>query len=64
MKLTLNKRLRELSAFIEKDEILLDIGCDHGLLGIYLAQKYPNIKVISSDINIKPLMKAKENIHG
>ena len=58
----LNKRLETLSAFIEKnDSVVLDIGCDHGLLGIDLALN-KKVKVISSDINIKPLNKAKENI--
>ncbi len=57
----LNKRLETLSAFIEPNDTVLDIGCDHGLLGIYLTIN-KNIKVISSDINKKPLEKAKENI--
>jgi len=61
MKKILNKRLQTLSAFIEKNDVLLDIGCDHGLLGIYLVLN-KNIQVISSDINEKPLLKAKENI--
>ena len=63
MKKILNKRLETLSAFINDNEIILDIGCDHGLLGIYLTVNRKNIKVISSDINTKPLEKAKENIH-
>lgn len=57
----INKRLETLSAFINSGEVILDIGCDHGLLGIYLCLS-KNIKVISSDINEKPLAKAKENI--
>ena len=63
MKKILNKRLQTLSAFIEEDEIVLDIGCDHGLLGIYLTLNRHHIKMVSSDINVKPLLKAKENIH-
>ena len=58
----INKRLETLSAFIKENEVVLDIGCDHGLLGIYLTLNRENIKVISSDINIKPLEKAQENI--
>ena len=57
----LNKRLETLSAFIELDDTVLDIGCDHGLLGIYLTLN-KNTKVISSDINSGPLEKAKEHI--
>ena len=63
MKKILNERLQTLSAFIEDGEVVLDIGCDHGLLGIYLSLNRNNIHVISSDINKKPLNKAKENIH-
>ena len=62
MKKILNKRLETLSAFIKDGEIVLDVGCDHGLLGIYLTLNRKNIKVISSYINEKPLEKAKENL--
>ena len=58
----INKRLLTLSAFIEDNDTILDVGCDHSLLGIYLTLNRNNIKVISSDINEKPLEKAKENI--
>ena len=63
MKKILNKRLLTLSAFINDKETVLDIGCDHGFLGIYLTLNKKKVKVISSDINEKPLNKAKENIH-
>ena len=63
MKKILNKRLLTLSAFINDKETVLDIGCDHGFLGIYLTLNKKKVKVISSDINEKPLAKAKENIH-
>lgn len=61
MKGILNKRLEVVSAFIEKKDIVLDIGCDHGLLGISLFLN-KKVKVIGSDINPKPLEKAKENL--
>ena len=62
MKRILNKRLEEISAFINSDDKVIDIGCDHGLLGIYLVQEKNILKMVSSDINKKPLEKAKENI--
>ena len=62
MKMSLNKRLSTLSAFIEDNSNIIDIGCDHGLLGIYLYQNRTNVKVISSDINELPLMKAHDNL--
>ena len=61
MKKILNKRLETLSAFIEESDTVLDIGCDHALLDIYLVLN-KNIKVIGSDINYGPLEKAKENL--
>ena len=61
MKQILNKRLQNISAFIEKEDIVLDVGCDHALLGIYLVLN-KGVKVIGSDINAGPLEKAKENL--
>ena len=62
MQVKLNKRLTTLSAFINDKENIIDIGCDHGLLGIYLFQNRKNIQIISSDINKEPLKKAHENL--
>ncbi len=62
MKKILNERLGKISALIHNNENVADIGCDHALLGIYLSLNRKNIHVIASDINYKPLIKAKENI--
>ena len=62
MKKILNKRLESISAFITDNEKIIDIGCDHALLDIYLVLNRNNLKVIASDINEKPLIKAKENL--
>ena len=59
--LKINKRLQSLSAFINFSDTVLDIGCDHCLLGIYLVLN-KNVKVIGSDINENPLKLAKENL--
>ncbi len=61
MKKILNKRLQMISAFIKENDVVLDIGCDHSLLGIYLVLN-KNVKVIGSDINSGPLEKAKNNL--
>ena len=61
MKKILNKRLQTISAFIEENDVVLDVGCDHSLLGIYLVLN-KNVKVIGSDINTGPLQKAKDNL--
>ncbi len=57
----INKRLQTISAFIKENDVVLDVGCDHSLLGIYLVLN-KNVKVIGSDINQGPLDKAKENL--
>lgn len=62
MKKILNKRLETLSAFILDNEKVIDIGCDHAFLGIYLYLNRKNIKIVSSDINTGPLQRAKENL--
>ena len=41
----LSKRLEMVASFIdENDKSVIDIGCDHGLLSIYLAEKFNNLK--------------------
>lgn len=61
MKQILNKRLQTISAFIKDGDCVIDIGCDHSLLGIYLVLN-KKVKVIGSDINPGPLEKAHENL--
>lgn len=46
----------------EEDNFIYDVGCDHALLDIYLAQKYSNLKFLASDISSKCIDKAKDNI--
>ena len=58
----INNRLKTISNYIEDNSNIIDVGCDHSLLGIYLCLNKNNIKVIASDINKNPLIKAKENI--
>lgn len=60
--ININKRLKKISAYLLNSKKIIDIGCDHALLGIYLCLENANIKVIASDINEKPLLKAKENV--
>lgn len=58
----LSKRLEVVSGFINDNSKIIDIGCDHGLLSIYLAKKYKNIKIIASDVNKNALSSAINNI--
>lgn len=58
----LSARLKCLAEFIDDNSNMVDIGCDHGLLDIYLIQNKKNIKVIASDVNENALNNAKNNI--
>ena len=57
----LNKRLTTISAFILKNDKVIDIGCDHNLLAIYMYLK-KGIKIVGSDINSEPLNIARNNL--
>lgn len=57
----ISKRLKAISNMVDEASYLIDVGCDHALLDIYLV-KYKKCKAIASDINEKPLEKASENI--
>ena len=58
----LSKRLESISSLVPKNSRVIDIGCDHGLLDIYLYQKKISKKIIASDINENALNNARKNI--
>jgi len=58
----LSKRLKAITNFVSKDDSLVDVGCDHGLLSIYLMENNLVNKVIASDINSNALASAIKNI--
>ena len=51
-----------ITKYVDINDSLVDIGCDHGLLSIYLIEKNICQKVIASDINPNALQNAKNNI--
>ena len=58
----LSKRLKEISDFILPTDRVVDIGCDHALVDIYLCEEYNDIKIIASDIHEDALKNARNNI--
>ena len=58
----ISKRLKALVKFVDKEDSLVDVGCDHGLLSIYLAENKLCKSIVASDINPNALNNAKENI--
>lgn len=57
----LSNRLESLIKYISKEDSLIDVGCDHALLGIYLQKNKLVKKVISSDVIETAIKGAKEN---
>ena len=58
----ISKRLEAISSLVPNNSKVIDVGCDHGLLSIYLYQQKISNKIIASDINENALNNAKENI--
>jgi len=58
----ISKRLETISEFIDDNCNIIDVGCDHALLDIYLFNNKKNIKLIASDVKEGPLLQAKKNI--
>ena len=58
----LSNRLEAISCLVPNNSKVIDIGCDHGLLDIFLYQQNISHKIIASDINNNALNNAKENI--
>ena len=57
----ISNRLKLIASMVDKNKNIIDVGCDHALLDIYLTI-YNNNKCIASDINNSSIEKAKENI--
>ena len=58
----LSKRLELVASMVDDNSNIIDVGCDHAYLSIYLAKTLKKINIIASDIKEKPLETAKENI--
>ena len=57
----LSKRLNWIIEKLDKVDIIMDVGTDHGYIPIYLVKNNIASKVIASDINKDPLKKAQIN---
>ena len=57
----ISNRLKCISKYTKGFNKVLDVGSDHGLLPIYAIENHFVKSAIASDINSKPLIKAKEN---
>ena len=58
----LSLRLKTIADFVEKEDKIVDIGCDHSFLAIYLVKENIINKALVSDINPNALNNAIINI--
>ena len=58
----ISKRLKQVADYINKKDIVVDIGCDHALLDIYLVKEKKLKNIIVSDILQSALDNAIKNI--
>lgn len=58
----MTERMQKIADRVGKDDVVADIGTDHGYIPIWLIQNNACKNVILADINDGPLEKAQENI--
>ncbi len=58
----ISNRLKSLVKYINKKDLVIDIGCDHALLDIYLIKNSIIDKCIVSDVSQNALNQGIENI--
>ena len=62
--INISNRLKTIAEIVlsKQSQKIIDVGCDHALLDIYLLQNNPNLKLVASDNKEQPLENAKKNI--
>ena len=58
----LSRRLQKIASFLESKDKVVDIGCDHGYLGIYAIQNSLVQSIILADIKDSALSMARKNV--
>ena len=61
MNLPISARLLACAQYIRPGDVVADVGCDHGYLGIHLLTRGIAKKILASDINEGPLQAAQRN---
>lgn len=57
-----SKRLKKVADYIDSTDAVIDVGCDHGYLAIYLKKEKKLPVVIATDIKESALSSARNNI--
>lgn len=58
----ISKRLASLVKYVMPEDLVMDVGCDHALLDIYLVQAGVQSKIYVGDVNPNALQNGRENI--
>lgn len=58
----LSERLQTLAEMVTSGRTVVDVGCDHGFVSIYLVQRGISPGVLAMDVRTGPLSRAKEHI--
>ena len=58
----LSKRMKCLTDMVSPGKVMADIGCDHGLVSVYLAANGISPRVIAMDVAEGPLKAAEKNV--
>lgn len=58
----ISKRLEAVASFVSNNEVVLDVGTDHGLLMIYLIKNKIIERGYASDLREGPLKSAQQNV--
>lgn len=58
----ISKRIKELANLVPDVKRVIDVGCDHALLDIYLASKYDKTVFLATDISANAIKGAIKNI--
>ncbi len=59
----ISKRIKELAKLVPLKKRIIDVGCDHALLDIYMAKKNDKILFLATDISANAIKSAIRNIH-
>ena len=62
MNIKLSKRMKKIADMVTPGRVTADIGCDHGLVSVYLVKNNIAPHVIAMDIGQGPLESARKNI--
>ena len=62
--MVVSQRIKTIGDFIEKGDVVVDVGADHGLLELYLIAKHQNITITAVENKIGPYKILENNLKG